>query len=373
MVTTTTNLTTRRHLGRNGIKPNLIAVHTMEAPEGPNTAENVANYFKTVNASSHWCHDNNSRVRVVNDQDTAWTLPGANNRSLNLELAGYAKQTAADWADAYSIDLLEGAALSAAEWVIKYGIPIRHLTEAQIAAGLPGFVGHVDVNRVYKQSSHWDPGPGFPWDYFLNRVHAHVQILGGYTPAIPVPPKPTYSNEGFSEAYITARQNEAKQLGYKLDADGKLGPISREVFRSFQSSKGLEADGIPGPKTAAALQAALTATKPKRPDCTPLQRALRTPADNSWGSNTDKHGNALREASGWGGVDFPYGIAFTQTVVGTTPDNSWGPKSVRAHDATTINVQNALKQMGYDAGPSDGKWGPTTEAAYQAARHDCRI
>lgn len=372
MVTTKTDLTTRRHIGRNGITPNLIGIHTMEAAEGPNTAESVAKYFKTVNASSHWCHDNDSRVRVVEDKDTAWTLPGANNRSLNIELAGYAKQTAADWADAYSINLLEGAALSAAEWVVKYGIPIRRLTDAQIASNLPGFAGHADVNRVYKQSSHWDPGPSFPWDYFLNRVQAQVQILGGYTPAVPVPSTPSYSNEGFSEAYIAARQNEAKQLGYSLDADGKLGPISRKVFSDFQASKGLVVDGIPGPKTKAALIDAVAAAKPKRPDCRPVQRALRVADDNSWGPNTDKHGDALREASGWGGVDFPYGVAFAQAVVGTPQDNSWGPKSVRAHDVTTANVQNALKEMGYDPGPSDGKWGPSTEAAYQAARTDSR-
>ena len=105
MFTTRTNLTTRRHLGSKS--RDIIGIHTMEAPEGSQTAENVANYFKNVNASAHWCVDDNSRVRVVNDNDTAWTLPGANSRSLNIELAGYAKQKPADWQDEYSIDMLE--------------------------------------------------------------------------------------------------------------------------------------------------------------------------------------------------------------------------------------------------------------------------
>lgn len=184
MVTTITNLTDRRYKGRAGGKMDIIAIHTMEAAEGPQTAENVANYFKRVDASSHWCIDNNSRVRVVNDGDTAWTLPGANSRSLNIELAGYARQTAAEWADQYSLDMLEIAALSAAEWVNAYGIPIRKLTDEQIRNGAKGFAGHVDVNRVYKKSSHWDPGPAFPWDYFLGRVAAHAG--GAHTaPAAP--------------------------------------------------------------------------------------------------------------------------------------------------------------------------------------------
>lgn len=92
MVVTRTNLTTRRHVGRRA-PVSLIAIHTMEAPEAAQTAENVANYFKRVDASAHWCVDNDSRVRVVKDEDTAWTLPGANSRSLNIEIAGYASRT----------------------------------------------------------------------------------------------------------------------------------------------------------------------------------------------------------------------------------------------------------------------------------------
>lgn len=177
-------LTERRWPTRYGDEIDLIAIHTMEAPEGAQTAENVARYFQTVNASSHWCVDNDSRVRVVLDEHTSWTLPGAQTRSLNLELAGYARQTPAEWADAYSLDMLENAAVCCAEWVQKYGIPIRKLSDAEIAAGHKGFVGHVDVNRVYKKSSHWDPGPSFPWDYFLSRVAAHAG--GTFTP--PAPP-----------------------------------------------------------------------------------------------------------------------------------------------------------------------------------------
>ena len=100
MVVTRTDLTTRRHVGRRA-PISLIAIHTMEAPEAAQTAENVANYFKRVDASAHWCVDNDSRVRVVKDEDTAWTLPGANSRSLNIEIAGYAKQDADDWEDEY--------------------------------------------------------------------------------------------------------------------------------------------------------------------------------------------------------------------------------------------------------------------------------
>lgn len=113
--------------------------------------------------------------------------------------------------------------------------------------------------------------------------------------------------------------------------------------------------------------------KAARPDCTALQRAVRTPADNAWGANTDKHMNALREASAWGGFDYPWGKAFTQRVVGAYPDGIWGGNSERAHNATTAAVQQALKNMGFDPGRIDSTWGNNSERAYQAARNACHI
>lgn len=174
---TKTNLTTMRYQGRNGLKPTIIGIHTMEAPEAGTTAEAVANYFKTVQASSHWCVDDDSRVRVVMDEDAAWTMPPLNNVSLNVEMAGYASQTRAQWADSYSERTLDNVALCVAEWCHKFGIPIRHLTDDQIRAGNKGLAGHIDVNRVFHASDHTDPGPNFPWTEFLSKVTAHYDNM----------------------------------------------------------------------------------------------------------------------------------------------------------------------------------------------------
>ena len=375
MFTTRTNLTTRRHLGSKS--RDIIGIHTMEAPEGSQTAENVANYFKNVNASAHWCVDDNSRVRVVNDNDTAWTLPGANSRSLNIELAGYAKQKPADWQDEYSIDMLEIAAVCAAEWCIKYDIPVRRLTSEQIRNGSKGFAGHVDVNVVYKQSSHWDPGPSFPWNYFLDRVRAQIaEIRGDDNPSVrPKPPKPTYNNLGYSTDWIEKQQEKLRKLGYKVTTDGLRCPETIAAVKAFQKEVGLLVDGIPGPDTAKALDRLIDAKSPKaskRPDCTGLQRAVRTKQDNVWGVATDRHLYALRAASVWGGSKFPYGVAFTQRVVGTNTDGKWGVLSGKAHTHTVENVQKQLTKMGFDAGEPDGIWGDKTERAFQDARRACR-
>lgn len=299
--TTSTNLTTQRRIGRGGNRISLIGIHTMEAPEAGQTAENVAAYFKRVQASSHWCVDNNSRVRVVRDEDTAWTMPPTNGWSLNIEMAGYAGQTVRQWDDAYSNSVLDIAAVCAAEWCKKFGIPIRRLTTSQLLARAPGLAGHVDVNRAFRASDHSDPGPAFPWAEFLSLVHKHA----GSPVRAPVP----------------------------AEGSGK-------------------------------------------PYCVPFQAAVRADPDNMWGSNTDKNATALIGVSGYvgnGDNRFPYGVLFAQKVVGTNPDNHWGPMSKDAMTRTVIAAQKALFKMGFNPKGADGLWGTNTNTAYQAARRACHI
>ena len=363
MVATRINLTARRHVGRRA-PISLIAIHTMEAPEAAQTAENVANYFKRVDASAHWCVDNDSRVRVVKDEDTAWTLPGANSRSLNIEIAGYAKQDADDWADEYSIDALEIAAVCAAEWCDKYQIPIRKLTDDQIRSGAKGFVGHVDVNRVYKQSSHWDPGPGFPWAYFLGRVSHYVEKREPSDPK-PVDKQPTsWNNKGYAKSYIKTQQRLLKDLGfYKGEVDGILGTQTDAATREFQKKYGLEVDGLPGPQTNKKL-VSLTKTDSIKL----LQKAVGAVTDDIWGADTDKRLRVVMAASSYAGTTFPFGVKYAQTVVGTRADGFWGDTSRTAHDETVKKVQRALADLGFYSGEIDGVWGTATTAGYAAAR-----
>lgn len=114
-------------------------------------------------------------------------------------------------------------------------------------------------------------------------------------------------------------------------------------------------------------------TVDSRPNCKPFQRAIRTTTDNKWGPATDKHARALIEASDYGGNDFPYGVKFTQQVVGAKQDGEWGPNSKLAYKATVIEAQKALAEMGFSPGAFDGVWGMKTSAAFGNARQACHI
>lgn len=150
----------------------LICMHTMEAPEKGSTAENVANYFANITrpASAHICVDNNSAVQCVYDSNTAFACKNANANGIHIEMAGYASQSQTDWKDAYSLQLLENAAQFGAYYCNKYDIPpVRAIFKSKTDPTVlqPGFCGHTDVPL---HGVHWDPGPNFPWQYFLTLV-----------------------------------------------------------------------------------------------------------------------------------------------------------------------------------------------------------
>ena len=155
--------------------PRLIVVHDMEFYERDDSAEVIAHDFATrpptSKASAHICVDNNSIVQCVKDNDIAYAAPGANSDGLQMELAGFGKQTREDWLDFYGIALLAISSDAAAQWCLKFGIPPIKLTVAQVAdKHTKGICGHVDVTSAFHLSDHTDPGPNFPWDYFINSV-----------------------------------------------------------------------------------------------------------------------------------------------------------------------------------------------------------
>lgn len=157
----------------------LVVIHTMEAPEKAATAENVAAWFAGPNApkaSAHYNVDSDSIVQSVAEADVAWHAGPVNGFSIGIEHAGYAKQTVEEWGDPYSVAMLERSAELVGRICRRYKIPVRRLTDADLSRGeRRGLCGHVDVtNGLTGGKGHWDPGPHFPWAWYLDRVRAHV-------------------------------------------------------------------------------------------------------------------------------------------------------------------------------------------------------
>ncbi len=239
----------------------VLVIHTMEADEKPDTAENVAHWFAgptAPKASAHYCIDSNSVIGCVKDTDVAWHAPGANHNGLGFEHAGRAAQSAADWSDPYSTQMLELSAQLVAAKCREYDIPVQWLRPADLQAGRRGITGHVDVSRAFKRSDHSDPGTSFPIERYLKLVKAHMGdsfIQAHVHPGGTKTPPPTL-REGMSGFQVTRLQRLLKQRGFDPGPiDGMFGAGTKQALMNAQAVSGLNTDGIAGPLTWRSLEA----------------------------------------------------------------------------------------------------------------------
>ena len=223
----------------------LIVMHDMEVVESATTAETVARMFATTDrdASTHYCIDQDSVVQGVEVTDTAWAAPGANADGIQLEHAGYARQSRSDWLD--DMGTLRQSARLSAGLAKRFGIPAKRLSLGQLKdPSIKGFVGHADVSRAFRLSTHTDPGPNFPWDVYLSLVTSN----GSFTPKDSLPLwYRRVLREGDHGLDVQAMQ---RRFGSLLVADGAFGPRTTAAVKRSQTNHRLAADGIVGPQTA---------------------------------------------------------------------------------------------------------------------------
>lgn len=164
---------------------NLIVIHDMEAPDKQDTAKNCALFFQNqtpqgtlINghpfvggSSAHYAVDAVSIFQCVRDVDVAWHAPNANHDGIGIEHAGYARETASDWASDYNEEMLNLSAKLTAKLCRRYRIPIVRLSLDDLKGGKRGLCGHVDVtNALCGGVGHQDPGVNFPWFHYLDLV-----------------------------------------------------------------------------------------------------------------------------------------------------------------------------------------------------------
>ena len=150
-----------------------IVLHSAELPETRTGAEVLAAWAAgpaAPKASWHYAVDSDSITQSVRDQDVAWHAPGANGRGIGIEFCGYARQTAAEWRDEYSQQMLLLGARLVRSLCQLYQVPVVFRDAKALTAGLRGITMHRTVSDAFKKSDHWDPGPNFPMDWFLGQV-----------------------------------------------------------------------------------------------------------------------------------------------------------------------------------------------------------
>ncbi|SEL58339.1 Peptidoglycan-binding (PGRP) domain of peptidoglycan hydrolases-containing protein [Stigmatella aurantiaca] len=109
-----------------------------------------------------------------------------------------------------------------------------------------------------------------------------AKLNAAAAPSAPGGSGPTLK-QGYSGAPVTALQNRLNQLGFNAGAaDGQFGPKTTAAVKAFQSSKGLVADGVVGPKTWSQLGITVggTPTVPSNPGGAHGNSALANNARN---------------------------------------------------------------------------------------------
>lgn len=152
---------------------------TGHSAEGARNARSLGAYFWDVDtmASSHVGIDSVETLPYVPYDRASWTLRGGNPVSDNAEICGFARWTRDQWLSTGTVDgvINPRAMLNRfGDWVgwrcTVRGIPIVKLSVAQVRAGQPGVIGHVDYTLATGDGTHTDPGSNFPWDYVMARA-----------------------------------------------------------------------------------------------------------------------------------------------------------------------------------------------------------
>jgi hypothetical protein len=175
------------HGGAQGLKPlKRIVIHGTVSPCKRGGARDIARYFAntvTRPSSAHYVIDPGEVVQVVGDHQVAYHAP-PNTDSIGIEHCDPVAGDPNRWADTDHQAMLKISARTVAELCLAYDVPIRHVGPVGLRLGRRGITGHVDVSNAWHQTSHTDPGKGFPWRRYVAMVKAEAaQLIAG-------PPKP---------------------------------------------------------------------------------------------------------------------------------------------------------------------------------------
>lgn len=152
-----------------------VVIHSTEG----DTAEGAAAWFANPKSegSANLVVDDEICYRTVADLRIPWAAPPLNTKGFHIELAGHASWTKARWLN-QSLTL-QRAAFKTAHRCFIYGIPVRQVGWLGLRLGRKGITSHNAVSLAWHQSDHHDPGPGFPWDYFIGLVKRYYSELAG--------------------------------------------------------------------------------------------------------------------------------------------------------------------------------------------------
>ena len=166
--------------------PTMIVLHATDGVEGLKKDFDTAMEFarpmaKGTEHSAHITCDADSATRSIDDQYTAWHCGHRGNAcGIGIELCGRASQTREQWFDEMSYPMLNIAARVVADLCMQWAIPAVLLDVGALRSGnTRGITTHAIVTEAWHETTHTDPGAGFP---LIDFAHAVRVAIGVSTP-----------------------------------------------------------------------------------------------------------------------------------------------------------------------------------------------
>jgi len=153
--------------GKRSVKDiDYFVLHDTES--APGSARSIASYFQSRNAggSAHLVVDDDDCYRSLDDTVIPWAAPPLNSNGFHIEQVGYAKWSKAAWL--LHVKTIRRAAYKIALHKKKFQeaggkpIPLFFVDAAGLKAGQRGITTHAEVTKAFGQSTHTDPGTGYP-------------------------------------------------------------------------------------------------------------------------------------------------------------------------------------------------------------------
>lgn len=161
--------------------PSNIILHCTDGHEGLTQDTDGATEIskplpKGTEKSFHYIVDGDSVTQCVEDQYVAWHARKRGNAiGIGIEMCGRANQTREQWFDPISLATMRLTARLCADLCIRHSLPATLVKADGLLQDMKGITTHNFVAQAFKQSDHFDPGPNFPLDEFIEAVRLAVR------------------------------------------------------------------------------------------------------------------------------------------------------------------------------------------------------
>ena len=166
-----------------------IKIHSTEGPMSDGNARALANWFARSPAaggpgtSATDIFDPVEAIQMLDHRIIPYDSgPKGNPRGSGSEHCGSVNLTKAQWLTDRAKDMLDMSARANAQEAHRRGWTLaqcRWLTVSEVARFVAGFCTHNDIRLALGGTTHSDPGPNFPYAWYMERVRFWFQNPSG--------------------------------------------------------------------------------------------------------------------------------------------------------------------------------------------------